>query len=152
MDTLNIYSKAEDSRGRILSNFSHHPFVLDGRRLESAEGFIQGIAFPEGDQRREAAFGSFGSKAKQFAEEQEKKFVWWDGKTISFGSNEEHELIEKALRAKFDQNADAREALLATKGLRLTHELPDPEAPNTCLPAEVFCLILMKIRGEYLGD
>lgn len=146
--TLNIYSKSDDSRGRILSNFSHHPFVLDGQHFESVEGFIQGIAFPEGDPRKEAAFKAWGSAAKKFEEEQERKFVWWNGEEIVFGSPGEHALIERAIRAKFEQNPEAKEALIATKGLGLTHVLPEPEHKNTCLPAKVFCAILMKIREE----
>ena len=148
-DTLNIYSKSDDPRGRLLSNFSHHHFTLDDQGFESVEGFIQGIAFPEGDVRRVAAFNAWGSEAKKFAEEQEKKLVWWEGKEIIFGSPEEHTLIERALRAKFVQNPDAKEALIATKDLHLTHILPDPESSNTCLPATVFCAILMKIREEH---
>jgi predicted NAD-dependent protein-ADP-ribosyltransferase YbiA (DUF1768 family) len=147
-DTLNIYSKSDDSRGRILSNFSHHPFILEGQSFESVEGFIQGIAFPEGDSRRAAAFKSYGSEAKRFGEEQEKKFVWWHGKQIIFGSPEEHALIERALRAKFQQNSEAKEALSASRSLRLTHILSEPESSTTCLPAETFCTILMKIREE----
>lgn len=147
-DTLNIYSKSDDPRGRILSNFSHYPFILDSQRFESVEGFIQGIAFPEGDPRREAVFKAWGSAAKKFGEEQEKKFVWWHGEEITFGSPKEHVLIEQALRAKFAQNPDAKEALIATRGLLLTHILPDPESSATCLPAETFCAMLMKMREE----
>lgn len=145
---LNIYSKSEDWRGRALSNFSHHPFVIDGQRFESVEGFIQGIAFMENDARREAAFKSWGSTAKKFEKEQNRDFVWWHNKKFKFGSKEEHELIERALRAKFEQNPEAKKALLATKGLRLTHVLPDPEPKDICLPAKDFCAMLMKIREE----
>lgn len=147
-ETLNIYSKSDDPRGRLLSNFSHHPFILDGQNFESVEGFIQGVAFPEGDARRSAAFQAWGSEAKKFGEEQEKKFVWWAGKEIIFGSPDEYALIERALRAKFDQNEEAKQALAETKGLRLTHILPDPEPSITSIPAETFCSILTKIRDE----
>lgn len=129
-----------------MSNFSHHPFILDGYHFESVEGFIQGIAFPEGDPRRTGAFKECGSKAKKFGEEQEKKFVWWGGKQIIFGSSEEHALIELALRAKCEQNIEAKEALIATKGLQLTHILPDQNGGFTCLPAEIFCDMLVRIR------
>lgn len=148
-NTVNIYSKSDDPRGRLLSNFSHHPFILDGQKFESVEGFIQGIAFPAGDTRREMAFRAWGSEAKKFGEEQEKKSVWWSGQEIVFASSEEHALIERALRAKFEQNPDAKKALVSTKGYWLTHVLPDVESGTTCLPAKIFCAILMKIRNEY---
>lgn len=148
MNTLNIYSKSDDQRGRVLSNFSHHPFVLDGRRFESVEGFVQGIAFPEGDARRVAAFKTWGGEAKKFELEQEKQFVWWNGEKIVFGSVQEHALIERAIRAKFEQNNDAAEALRATSDLVLTHILPEPEPKDTCLSASLFCGMLMRIRKE----
>jgi predicted NAD-dependent protein-ADP-ribosyltransferase YbiA (DUF1768 family) len=147
-NTLNIYSKSDDRRGRILSNFSHHPFVLEGESFESVEGFIQGIAFPEGDPRREAAFKAWGGEAKEFGKEQKKDFVWWKGKQFVFGSKDEEVLIEKAIRAKFEQHPDAREALIATKGLVLTHILPEPEPGDTCLTAKNFCDILTRLREE----
>lgn len=146
--TLNIYSKSDDPRGRILSNFSHHPFVLDDIHFESVEGFIQGIAFPEGDPRREAAFKSWGGTAKKFENEQEKKFIWWNGEQMEFGSKKEHALIERAIRAKFQQNSEAQEALKNTEDLFLTHILPEPEPDNICLSAKEFCNILMRIRQE----
>lgn len=148
---LNIYSKSEDWRGRTLSNFSHHPFVLDGLCFESVEGFIQGIAFPEEDPRRKEAFHSFGKEAKAFEKQQEKHFVWWAGKKIKFGSPKEHKLVERAIRAKFEQNPGAKKALMATDGLTLTHVLPEPEPPRISLPTKVFCGILTKIRTGYLA-
>ena len=72
--------------------------------------------------------------------------VWWKGQAIPYGSPEHHQLIERAIRAKFEQNADAMEALLATKELVLTHDLGSPD--DSALPATVFCAILTQIREE----
>lgn len=149
---LNIGSKSEDWRARRLSNFSFDPFYLDEIKNYSVEGFIQGIKFPENDPRREKAFDSWGTDAKRFGREtpKERKFVWWKGETIIYGSAKHHALIERAIRAKFEQNKGAIEALLETVGMILAHDLGHPESPHTSLPAKVFCDILTKIRKENL--
>ena len=131
-----------------MSNFSPDPFTLDGETFASTEGFIQGIMWPEGDPNHAAAFASTGGKAKRFGATAERKFVWYRGETIPFGSPAHHALIERAIRAKFTQNPDAMVALAATKGLTLIHDLGRPESPNTSLPAAVLCDILTRIRWE----
>ncbi len=87
-------------------------------------------------------FQSVGIKAKRFSKKAQHAFVWWKGELISFGSAEHRELIERAICVKFQQNKSAMEALLATDGLTLTHDLGHPESPNTSLLAKVFCAIL----------
>lgn len=151
MATLNIGSKTDDWRARRLSNFSADPFVLDEIHFASVEGFIQGTKFPEDDPRRERAFQSIGKEAKRFGRGAERKFVWWQGQLISYGSLEHHRFIERAIRAKFKQSPETLRALLATKDMTLTHDLGHPESLNTSLPAKVFCDILTRIREEHLS-
>lgn len=151
MTILNIGSKSDDWRAKRLSNFSADPFVLDGVRFASVEGFIQGTKFPESDLRRKQAFQSVGREAKRFGKDVKRKFVWWQGQTIPYGSQEHHRLIERAIRAKFEQNHEALKALIATKDMTLTHDLGHSESPNTSLPAKVFCDILTLIREEHLS-
>jgi hypothetical protein len=126
--------------------------VLEGERMASVEGFIQGTKFPEGHPTRQQAFRSVGVEAKRLGKNAERRFVWWRGRAIPYGSSEHHELIEKAIRAKFEQNPGAMEALLATEGMTLTHNLGHPDPPNTSLPATVFCGILTRIREEILDS
>ena len=151
MDALNIGSRSSDWRARRLSNFSDDDVVLDEVKVASVEGFIQGIKFPEGDPRRSQAFTATGFEAKRLGKGSLRSFVWWKGQQIVFGSSEHHHLIERAIRAKFDQNSVARAALIATDSLRLTHDLGHPESPHTSLPSRVFCDILTRIRQELLG-
>lgn len=122
--------------------------MIDGEEMVSVEGFIQGIKFPEGSSMRRNAFQSSGFEAKKLGKGAGGKFVWWRGRVINYGSSEHHELIEQAIRAKFQQNKEAMQALLATQGLELIHDLGEPESPNTSLPAKIFCEILTKIREE----
>ncbi len=149
---LNIGSRTDDWRAKRLSNFSADPFILDGIKLASVEGFIQGIKFPEGNPRRDKAFSLAGREAKFIGKEAKTNFVWWQDKSISYGSPEHHDLIERTIRTKFNQNPEAMKALLATKGLTLTHDLGPPENPHTSLPAKVFCDILTRIREEHLQN
>lgn len=146
MKTLNVSAKSDDFRAARLSNFSPDPFTLDGLAFASAEGFIQGIMWPEEHPNRAAAFASVGSKAKRFGREAARESVWWFGQTIPFGSPEHHALIERGIRAKFEQNPEAMTALRETAGLTLIHDLGHPESPRTSLPAPVFCAILTRIR------
>jgi len=150
MPILNIGSKSDDWRACRLSNFSADAFMLNGERMASVEGFIQGIKFPEGHLARQQAFESVGVGAKRMSKKAERRFVWWKGRAISYGSSEHHELIERSIRAKFEQNETAMDALLATRGMTITHDLGHSAPPNTSLPAKVFCGILTRIREETL--
>lgn len=152
MEQRNIGGRRQEGQPEdLLSNFPALAFVLDGVELVSTEGFIQGIKFPEGDPRRGQAFGMSGGKAERMARGAEGRFVWWQGAEIAYGSSEHHALIERAIRAKFNQQASAMEMLLATEGMELIHDLGTPESATTSLPARVFCDILTRIREERLA-
>lgn len=147
MEYLNVSSQSPDWRGRFLSNFWPSFFVLDGEEFSSVEGFIQGIKFPEGDLNRVAAFRSVMGEAKKLGKKAERKYVWWKGERLLYGSTEHLALIERAIHAKFDQNREFRYALQETKDMRLVHQIP--ERKDTSLPAKLFCRILTYLRREY---
>ncbi len=155
---INVSSGSEEKVARKLSNFSKDGFVIDGIKMASVEGFVQGIKFPEfpiEDIRRDIAFRLAGKEAKKIGGEAakfEQEFVWWKGKKIIYGSTEHYALNERAIRAKFEQNPEAMAALLSTKGKKITHELGGEENPKTCLPKAKFCRILTKIREEKLKE
>ena len=81
----------------------------------------------------------------------QKIFVWWKGKAIPYNSDEHRQLIKRAIEAKYEQNFEAMEALLSTKGKKITHEI-GPESPYTSLPKEIFCRILKDIRDKKLQE
>lgn len=145
-ERLNVISTSLDWRAYCLSNFSAFPFTLDGTNYVSVEGFIQGIKYPCDHPSRIEAFNSYGNVAKQIGQKADRKFIWYDGKKISFGSLEHYRLIEKAIRAKCTQNAGAAIALQATKKLVLVHDTGKQDSSNTSLPHEIFCDILTRIR------
>lgn len=156
-NTFNIHSKSRDETARLLSNFINRPFEIDGYWMASVEGFIQGIKFPVGDKRRQRAFASTGGFAKKLGLGVRYPDIFFNvehprggyyAAMSDYGSDIHHHQIERAIRAKFEQNDDCIEALLATKGLELTHDTGEPESPDTSLPAKVFCDILTRIREE----
>jgi hypothetical protein len=157
--TLNIASYSEDWRARLLSTFAHTLFTLRcGKReirCESVEGFWQGLKFPEGSSERERVFALWGLEAKRAgASVPPEETIVFCGERVRLGSAEHHALAEKAMRAKLEQNAEVRRALLETAGLVLTHELVDesggPVPDSRTLPAAVFCAIWTKLRAEAL--
>jgi predicted NAD-dependent protein-ADP-ribosyltransferase YbiA (DUF1768 family) len=148
---VNIGWTRGDWRVRVLSNFSESHFVIDGVEMASTEGFIQGIKWPEGHPNRGLAFKSHGFAAKKLGNGAEGKFVWWNGQEIVWRSVAHLALIDRVIRAKFEQSQGAMAALLATDGEVITHDLGKPENPNTSLPAWAFCGTLMSIRKNRLG-
>lgn len=149
---LNIRSDSDDWRARCLSNFSKHSFFIDGERMASVEGFIQGIKFPEMNCVRQQAFQSVGIEAKRLGKKAAGNFVWWKNRIIKYGSAKHHKLIKKAICCKFNQNEDAMKTLLETDGFVLVHDVGHPDSPKTSLPADVFCKILANIREKAINQ
>ncbi|WP_331284293.1 PAS domain S-box protein [Castellaniella denitrificans] len=145
--TINVAFTSDEWRGVALSNFSLSPFELDGVSLASVEGFIQGIKFPPGHPARERAFVSSAWEAKACGQGADKRFAYWGGAQIEFGSDAHHRLVERALRARFVQNEGLRRVLASTRGLDILHQTGEaPEPERTSLPAALFCRILSDIR------
>ncbi|HUH41284.1 MAG TPA: hypothetical protein VL024_10495 [Castellaniella sp.] len=150
--SINIAFTSDDWRGVALSNFTLSPFVLDGVLLASVEGFIQGIKFPDGAPNRERAFVSAGWEAKTLGRDADRRGAYWQGQRVDYGSHTHQALIERALRARFAQNAGLQSVLRTTAGLTIRHEPGDgPEPATTSLPAVRFCQILTDIRAQLLS-
>ncbi|MCB0378406.1 MAG: hypothetical protein KDD33_07935 [Bdellovibrionales bacterium] len=150
----------------LLSNFAATPFVLDGKRYASLEGFWQMLKYPErGDAKwrsqvqwpytREQVGQMVGHKAKKagdFASLAMKKHQWdW----VSYnhikmiykeaGSSPFYVLIRRAMQAKLEQNPKVKEVLIATKGLRLKPDhKQNPDSPK----AWKYFDIWMEIRDQ----
>jgi len=154
--TLNIASYSDDWRSRLLSTFAHTPFELtlgdERARCESVEGFWQGLKWPAGSADRERVFGLWGLEAKLAGVDAPTGEIEVAGRRIPRGGPAHHELAARAMRAKLEQNPDVQDALRATDGLRLTHELVDehgePVPDSLTLPKAVFVEIWTRLRGE----
>ncbi|MEW5936185.1 MAG: NADAR family protein [Bacillota bacterium] len=148
---LNVVFGSPDWRARLLSNFAPTSFELWGERFESVEGFWQGLKYPEGSAEQKRVFGLWGYEAKRAGRKAPVGpggAFTWRGRVYRVGSQEHWDLMRQALRAKFEQCAEARRALLATRGLRLVHELP---RDSKTIPGAVFARMLEEIRAELCG-
>lgn len=159
----------------ILSNFAATPFVLDGERYASVEGFWQMMLYPdicpdcEPDPRllskkvtwkyyRYQVEQMTGFEAKQagtFAEENMKTlgidWVTYNGKRFPYRSQtpgEHYRLIVAAMRAKLEQNPEVKRILLATGDLVLK---PDHHGEANPPPEWKYNEIWMQLRSELQG-
>ncbi len=152
----------------LLSNFAATPFVYEGQRYASLEGFWQMMKYPEGPSDARAKFPglewkytreqvgqltSFEAKsAGTLADENMKKmgitWITFAGKQFEYKPErpgEQYRLIVAATWEKVRQNPEVRKVLLATGDLILKpdhHQGPNPP------PAWRYYEILMQIRTE----
>jgi predicted NAD-dependent protein-ADP-ribosyltransferase YbiA (DUF1768 family) len=129
-EPINITFKAP-GLWRLISNIAATEFVLDGLSYASVEAFWQGLKFPDETKRREIA-SFFGSQAKDagFRAPASNAIVYF-GRPIGLGTWEHWQLMERACMAKFEQNDDARLALMSTGKRPLVHQMKlDSRAPS----------------------
>ncbi len=130
---------------RLISNLAETSFELDGRVYDSVEGFWQGLKFrDETDRQRVAALSGAAAKAAGPTSEPGERIVY-DGREIIVGTVDHWALMERATRAKFDQDEDARAALLSTGTRPLEHKVP---VDSRTIPGIVMADIWMRIRAE----
>lgn len=150
-EPLNVQGSSLDRVARDMSNFALRPFILDGRQYSSVEGFYQGLKFSDPLKRAEVG-ALHGSKAKYAGKKSDATSFEYEGKTYQLGSNEHHELIKRAIRAKLEQHPDLAQAFAETFPRTIIHDLGHPESANTKMPATVFCRILTELRQELVDS
>jgi predicted NAD-dependent protein-ADP-ribosyltransferase YbiA (DUF1768 family) len=139
---VNITSRSPGNL-KLISNFAATPFELDELRYGSIEAFWQGLKFPDEAKRREMA-PLHGAKAKDAGFYAPKSdTVIYAGQTVRVGTWEHWQLMERATVAKFEQNHDAREALLATGARPLTHRMKND---SRTIPGANLAEIWMRCR------
>ena len=156
----------------ILSNFALTPFMLDGKKYASVEGFWQMMKYPDleliNDPRNNPAFiwkfsrddvsQLSGFEAKEAGnatkENYQKLGIFWisyQGIKMEYkGKDQEvhYQLIFRATQEKINQNKAAKDILLSTGDLILKPDHhQEPDAP----PAYRYYDILMKIRSEFIN-
>jgi predicted NAD-dependent protein-ADP-ribosyltransferase YbiA (DUF1768 family) len=152
----------------ILSNFAATPFIYQGIRYASVEGFWQTMLYPEGptDPRAQASFlrwpytraevaqmTAFQAKAAGDAAEDNMRKLGIDWVTFhglrmpyrSLAKGEHYRLIVQAMQAKLAQNDRVRQVLLSTGNLIL---LPDHIQEANAPPEWAYFKIWMDIRRE----
>ncbi|MEQ1882743.1 MAG: hypothetical protein ABL878_17445 [Burkholderiales bacterium] len=128
-----------------ISNLAHTPFELDGQRYASIEGFWQGLKRLDPVERRAMAKLWGGeAKGRGGSVDQPTEFAY-EGVMIAAGSPEHWALMRTACEAKFTQNDEARNALLATGERWLTHKV---RRDSRTIPGAIMADIWMRIRAR----
>ncbi len=145
---INVTSLSKDPLVAILGNLAPTPFTLDGQRYASVESFWQGLKFEgDADRQRLALLDGRRAKSEGSAANQPATFAY-AGETIAAGTWRHWGLMERANRAKFEQNEEARAALLATGERPLEHVVrPDSKT----IPGVIMARIWMRIRNDLRG-
>ena len=145
MNEINFYRKSHEYG--FLSNFWPSPMRLYNQMYPTNEHFYQSrktIIDDFGDWIRNAPTPYLAMKAGR-ALRMDKDEMWPQWDTIKF------DIMEIGLRAKFTQNPDLKEKLLAT-GDAILHE----DSPNDMVwgkkGQDMLGKLLMKIRSELRGD
>jgi hypothetical protein len=143
---MDIGSKSGYPAGA-LSNFSPHPFAIDGVQCNSMEGFLQGLKF-ESKEMQEYVCTLVGYAAKKKGKGkhwQDKQILYWRGKPIKRDSDEYQDLLNRAYNAMYE-NTKFRAALEASKGATLTHSIGKNKKSDTVLTTQEFCSRLTYLR------
>lgn len=132
-----------------LSNFTPHPFILDGIECASMEGFLQSLKFKNPEMQKEVC--KLVGKAAKFKGKKKKwwktQTLWWRGEEIPRHSKEYQELLDKAFN-ELAKNTSFQKALLATGNATLTHSMGKSNPSQTVLTTQEFCSRLLKIRAR----
>ena len=136
-----------------LSNFSPHPFILDGIQCNSMEGFLQSLKFKNSDMQVEVCKmvgkqAKFKGKPKKWWKDQ---MLYWQGKEYPRKSEAYQELLDRAFDA-LSKNEGFRSALKATRKSILTHSIGKSDCSKTILTEREFCSRLTKIRNQIEGE
>jgi predicted NAD-dependent protein-ADP-ribosyltransferase YbiA (DUF1768 family) len=142
-EPINVVSDSPNPVARLISNFATTPFELDGQRYESVESFWQSLKFISDEDRRRLAQLN-GPDARAEGDRQGYgSTICYRGEEIAVGTAAHWQLMENACRAKFDQNAEARGALLATGERPLVHVV---RRDSKAIPGVIMAQIWMRIR------
>lgn len=134
-----------------LSNFSPHPFVIDGVECASMEGFLQSLKFDKVHIQIEVC-KLVGIVAKRRGQKRNKAWkrvqkLWWQGQEFDRSGEEFQKLLDRAFEA-LAQNTSFEKALLATGQAVLTHSVGKNKESETVLTEREFCSRLTKIRSR----
>lgn len=130
-----------------LSNFSPHPFVIDGVECASMEGFLQSLKFKNPEMQKYVCTlvgkaAKFKGKKKKWWKEQT---LYWQGVEYKRSSKEYQDLLDRAYEA-LSQNVGFRNALKASGNSTLTHSMGKSDPTKTILTKQEFCSRLEKLR------
>ena len=132
-----------------LSNFSPHPFEIDGIQCSSMEGFLQSLKYKSVDMQEHVCTlvgkqAKFKGKKKKWYREQ---VLYWRGVEYKRDSQEYQDLLDRAYEA-LSKNDRFKNALLATGNANLTHSMGNNKISRTVLTEREFTSRLTQIRSR----
>lgn len=136
-----------------LSNFSPHPFVIDGINCASMEGFLQSLKFKD-IHVQEHVCSLVGLQAKRRGGKKKwyrEQILYWRGIEYKRDSQEYQDLLDRAFY-ELSKNTGFRKALLSTQKSTLTHSMGKNKKNMTVLTEQEFCSRLMKIRKDLINE
>lgn len=131
-----------------LSNFSPHPFVLDGIECSSMEGFLQALKF-ESVEMQTYVCTLVGISAKRKGRNKKwfrNQELYWQGKTFKRDSIEYQNLLNRAYNAMYKCSPSFRNALKASGKCTFTHSIGKSDSSATVLTIKEFCSRLRELR------
>jgi len=143
-EPINVHHASPDPQIALIANLAPTPLSLDGNRYACVEAFWQSLRFPVEERARIAAMD--GSAAKQASKDRPYgTHVHYNGRDIPVGTFGHWQLMRQACRAKFEQNPQARNALLATGTRPLVHRV---RRDSRTIPGVVMAEIWMSVRAK----
>ena len=144
-EPINVTSQHPDDSIRMIANFADTPFVLDGQFYQSVESFWQGLkATDPTERKRIAALPGARTKSDRSIPKYSAT-LWYGEATVVVGTWDHWQLMSRACTAKFQQNAVARDALLATGDRPLVHKV---RRDSKVIPGVIMAEIWMNIRNQ----
>lgn len=130
-----------------LSNFTPHPFIIDGVQCNSMEGFLQSLKFKDQEMQKQVCLltgkaAKFKGKKKKWWREQK---LYWQGVEYERAGEAYQLLLDRAFQA-LAQNESFVRALLATGDAALTHNIGKTKETETVLTRREFCSRLTFLR------
>jgi predicted NAD-dependent protein-ADP-ribosyltransferase YbiA (DUF1768 family) len=144
---LNVWSRSDEEIGRLMSNFAHTPFTLDGVQYASVEAFYASLLVVP--QRRERVRKMYGVRAKHEIPKVKPRTFEYCGEKIGLGTAEHIALIQRAIRAKLSAHPEVASAFVATRPRPIAHETGYEDAPDVEFPKAVLCRVLTELRDEF---
>lgn len=133
-----------------LSNFSPHPFMLDGVEVASMEGFLQSLKCPYPEVQKEICklVGFTAKKRGRGYKWQKNGKLYWLGKEYDRYGQEYQELLNHAYSQLYKQSESFRNALKASGDAVLKHTIGRSKEAETILTQAEFCRRLTKLRDH----
>lgn len=130
-----------------LSNFVNYPFEFYGHRVESMEGFLQGLRY-QCPEEQKSVWLLIGMDAKKKSNRKIKNHtLYYQGRPMHRLSTEYMTVVKSGYFKMASQNEPFRKALIDTRGRPLRHTVGKSDPLETILTEQEFVSILNEIRG-----